>query len=139
MLFIIDLMIPHNGMNSINNNKTNHLAPRYAVFSFPPLTSSLLVLNILLNTMLSNTLSFLSSRNVNDQVSHPYKTTGKIIVLYILIFIRTSLLHKKNVHCLRKSPTHVTLPVRKINDIGTKACSKITDKMPRNDVKDKLK
>jgi hypothetical protein len=24
---------------------------------------------------------------VNDQVSHPYKTTSKIIVLYILIFI----------------------------------------------------
>jgi len=36
--------------------------------------------------MFSNTLSFLSSRNVGDQVSHPYKTTGKIIVLYILIF-----------------------------------------------------
>ena len=28
--------------------------------------------------MFSNTLSFLSSRNVNDQVSHPYKTTGKV-------------------------------------------------------------
>jgi len=36
--------------------------------------------------MFSNTLCFLSSRNVSDQVSHPYKTTGKIIVLYILIF-----------------------------------------------------
>jgi len=24
---------------------------------------------------------------VIDQVSHPYKTTGKIIILYILIFI----------------------------------------------------
>ena len=36
--------------------------------------------------MFSNTLSFLSSRNVNDQISHPYKTTRKIIVLYILIF-----------------------------------------------------
>jgi len=36
--------------------------------------------------MLSNTLSFLSFRNVSDQGSHPYKTTGKIIVLYILIF-----------------------------------------------------
>jgi len=35
--------------------------------------------------MFSNILSFLSSRNVNDQVSHPYKTIGKIIVLYILI------------------------------------------------------
>jgi len=36
--------------------------------------------------MFSNTLSFLSFRNVSNQVSHPYKTTGKIIVLYILIF-----------------------------------------------------
>ena len=41
-----------------------------------PVTSSLLGPNILLNTMFSNTLSFLSSRNVSDQVSHPYKTTG---------------------------------------------------------------
>jgi len=24
---------------------------------------------------------------MSDQVSHPYKTTGKIIVLYILIFL----------------------------------------------------
>ena len=42
-----------------------------------PITSSLLGPNILLNTLFSNTLSFLSSRNVTDQVSHPYKTTGK--------------------------------------------------------------
>jgi len=51
-----------------------------------PITSSLLDPNILLNTMFSNTLSLLSSRNVSDQVSQPYKTTDKIIVLYILIF-----------------------------------------------------
>ena len=51
-----------------------------------PVTSSLLRPNILLNTMFSNTTSFLSTRNVNDQVSHSYKTAGKIIVLYILIF-----------------------------------------------------
>jgi len=38
------------------------------------------------NTIFSNTLSFLSSLNVSDQVSHPYKPTSKIIVLYILIF-----------------------------------------------------
>ena len=45
-----------------------------------PVTSSLLGPNILLNTLFSNTPSFLTSRNVSDQVSHPYKTTGKIIV-----------------------------------------------------------
>ena len=66
--------------------RTDHLAPRYAVSSIPPVTSSLLGLNIPLNTIFSNTLSFLSSLNVSNQALHPYKTTGNIIVLYILIF-----------------------------------------------------
>ena len=52
-----------------------------------PVTSSLLGPNILLNTLFSNTLSLRSSLNVSDQVSHPYRTTGRITVLYILIFI----------------------------------------------------
>ena len=52
-----------------------------------PVTSSLLGPNILLNTLFSNTVRFLSSRNVSDQVSHPYNITGKIIVLYILILL----------------------------------------------------
>ena len=51
-----------------------------------PVTSSLLGPNILLNTLFSNILSFLSSRNVSDQVSYPYKTIGKIIYLYIFFF-----------------------------------------------------
>ena len=62
---------------------TDHLDPRYAISSIPP---SYLVpprSNILLNTIFSNTLSFLSSLNVSNQVSHSYKATGKIIVLYI--------------------------------------------------------
>ena len=55
-------------------------------FLHSPVTSSLLGPNILLSTLFTNTLSLRSSLNVSDQVSHPYKTTGKIIVLYILIF-----------------------------------------------------
>ena len=55
-------------------------------FLHSPVTPSLLGPNILLNTLFSNTLGLCSSRNVSDQVSHPYKTRGKIIVLYILIF-----------------------------------------------------
>src|SRR5215475_12252883 len=51
-----------------------------------PVTSSLLGPYTFLNTLFSNTLSLRSSLNVSDQASHPYKTTGKIIVLYILIF-----------------------------------------------------
>ena len=56
-------------------------------FLHSPVTSSLLGPNILLSTLFSNTLSLRSSFNVSDQVSHPYKTTGKIIVLYILILV----------------------------------------------------
>jgi hypothetical protein len=50
-----------------------------------PVTSSLLRPNILLSTLFSNTLSQSSSLKVRDQVSHPYRTTAKIIVLYIPI------------------------------------------------------
>jgi len=49
-------------------------------FFHSPVTSYLLGPNILLSTLFSNTLS------VSDQVSHLYKTTGKIRVMYILIF-----------------------------------------------------
>ena len=55
-------------------------------FLLSPVTSSLLGQNILLSTLFSNNLSMRSSLNIRDQVSHPYKTTGKIIILYILIF-----------------------------------------------------
>ena len=47
-------------------------------------TSSFLGPNIH-STLFSNTLSLRSYLNVSDQVSHPYKT-GKIVILYILIF-----------------------------------------------------
>ena len=38
------------------------------------------------HTILSKTPSLRSSLNVSNQVSHAYKTNGKIIVLYIFIF-----------------------------------------------------
>jgi hypothetical protein len=53
----------------------------------PPVTSSLFGPNILLSILFSNTLSLCSSLNVRDQVSHPYRTKGKLVVLYILIFM----------------------------------------------------
>jgi hypothetical protein len=52
-----------------------------------PVTSSLLYSNILLSTLFSYTLSLRSFLSVSDQVSHPYKTKGKFIVLYIFMFI----------------------------------------------------
>ena len=50
------------------------------------ITSSLLGPNILLSTLFSNALSLHSSLNVRDQASHPYKTTGNIIVVAYLKF-----------------------------------------------------
>jgi hypothetical protein len=55
-------------------------------FLHSPYISFLLGPNTL-NTLFSNTLSLRSSLNVSDQVLHLYKTTGKIIILCILIFI----------------------------------------------------
>jgi len=55
-------------------------------FLHSPFILSLLDPNILLSALLSDTLSLRYSLNVSDQVSHPYKTTSKIIVFYILIF-----------------------------------------------------
>jgi len=61
---------------------------KFLIMWFYPLPCylSLFGPNILLSTLFSNTLSLRSSLNVSDQVSHPYKTTDKIWVLYILIF-----------------------------------------------------
>jgi hypothetical protein len=47
---------------------------------FYPVTSYLFGPNILLSTLLSNTLSLCFPFNVRDQVSHPYRITDKIIV-----------------------------------------------------------
>ena len=60
-----------------------------SLFSFlhSPFTLSHLDPHILLDTLFLNTLSLCSSLDVDKQVSRPYKTKGKITVLYILIFI----------------------------------------------------
>jgi hypothetical protein len=57
-----------------------HFSPVYSYL--PPLK-----LNTFLSTSFSISLSLCPSFNVRDQVPNPYKTTGKITVLYILIFI----------------------------------------------------
>ena len=56
-------------------------------FLHSPVISSLLSPNMFLSTIFSKTLSLRSFLNVSDHVSHPYKTTGKVIFLYIIIFI----------------------------------------------------
>ena len=61
------------------------------IMQLPPLpcSSPLLDPDILHNTLFSNILSLRPSINVGDQVSHPYKTTGRIIVLgWRLLYIK---------------------------------------------------
>jgi len=53
-------------------------------FLHSSVTSSILGSDTL-NTLFSDTLSLRSSLSMSNQVLHPYKTTGKIIALYILI------------------------------------------------------
>ena len=81
-LFLLDLFT-----RTILREKYISLSSSLCSFLHYPVTSSLSGPNILLSTIFSNTLSLLSSLNVSNQVSHPYKTTDKIIVLYTCILI----------------------------------------------------
>ena len=80
-LILLDFII-----RTIMAEEYRSLSSSLCNFLHSPVTPFLLGPNTLLNTLFSNTLSLCSCLNVSDQVSHPYKTTGKIIVLYILIF-----------------------------------------------------
>jgi hypothetical protein len=73
--------------NNIRGAEYRSLNASFCNFLHSPVTSSLLSSNILLNTLFANTFSLRSSLNVRDQVSHPYNSRGKIIVLCFLIFI----------------------------------------------------
>jgi len=55
-------------------------------FLYSPVTSSVVGTNILLNTLFSNILNLRPSLNVNDQLSHPHKIKGKIVIMCILMF-----------------------------------------------------
>ena len=67
----------------LNNIEYRLLSSSLCNFLHFPVTSSLWVPNILISTLFFKTLSLRSSLNVSNQVSHPYKTTGKILDLYI--------------------------------------------------------
>ena len=80
-LILIDLMT-----RIILGEEYRPLSTSLCKFPYFPVTSSLSGPNILLRTLFSNTRSLRCSFSVGIQISHPYKTTGKIVVLYILIF-----------------------------------------------------
>ena len=72
---------------TILSEEQRSLSSSLCSFLHSTVTSFFLGSNILLSTLFSNILSLRSSLNVSDWASHPYKATGKITVLYILIFI----------------------------------------------------
>jgi hypothetical protein len=63
-----------------------------------PVTSSLFSQNIILSNLFSNILSLYFSLNVENQVPHSYKTTGKFITLNVPIF---TFLDRRRVDLLR--------------------------------------
>jgi uncharacterized membrane protein len=56
-------------------------------FLHPPVTSLLSSPNIHLSILFLNVLSLHFSLQIREQISHPYRTTGKTKFLYILIFL----------------------------------------------------
>ena len=79
-------LILHFITRTILGEQYRSLSSSLCSFQHSPVTSSPLGPNILLNTLFSSTVSISSSINVSDQVLHLYKTIGKLIVLYIVIF-----------------------------------------------------
>jgi hypothetical protein len=74
-----------NHINNIWHRGTNHEARHYAVFSsllLPPLRPRDLPQYLFLNA-----LSPCFFCNLRDQVSHPCRTTGEVIILLVLIFL----------------------------------------------------
>ena len=75
-LILLDFITP-----KIFGDEYRSLSSSLCSFLHSLVTSSLLCPNIL-NTLFTDTFSLRSSLNVSDQVSHSYKTTGKIVVMY---------------------------------------------------------
>jgi hypothetical protein len=52
----------------------------------PPATSSFLGPNVLLSSLFENTFNLCCSCSMRDKISYPYKITGKVVFMHILIF-----------------------------------------------------
>jgi hypothetical protein len=90
--FLLSPFVPHAPPTSssllynYNYNWRNVQITQLFLCSFlhSAVTPSLFGSNSLLSILFSNTLRLCSSLTVRDFVSHPYRTTGKVIVFYFL-------------------------------------------------------
>ena len=85
--FSTHLILPDLVIRMIIGEEYRSLSSLLCSLLYFHVTSSLLGTNILLSTVFPNTPSFISPSIWVTKFSHPYKTTGKIIVLHILIFV----------------------------------------------------
>jgi hypothetical protein len=69
--------------------------------SWPPHILKILLNIIILSTLFSNTLSLLSCLVLSNQDSHPYKTTGNIILMYILMLIYLGIKLQDKMFCTK--------------------------------------
>ena len=94
----------------------HYRSSRTSLYSFlqSPVNLSFVYPDILLNTLFLNTLFLCSSLSVRDQVSHPYKTTGKIIQDDQKVFVHLmNTIEKSDVHGLfLEHPLFMFLPQR---------------------------
>jgi hypothetical protein len=90
--------------------------PHCATSSILPSHHSSLIKMCFLRTLFLNTLSLCSSFSVRDQVSQPYKTTGRIVVLYSFSLLsRNERRLVKSPVCLSVCPPLITFePLRRI-------------------------
>jgi hypothetical protein len=80
-------------------------------FLRPLVTSSLFGPNILLSTLFSYILSLCSAHNVRDKISHPYRTTDKTVLLYILILcFQQQMRRQKDLDWMVASITRIQSP-----------------------------
>jgi len=95
------LILPNFSTQIIFHAEYRSLSSSLCSFLHSSVTSSLLSPNILLSALFSDILSLHSSLVVSDHVSYPYKTTGEIIVLYILNFPpKVSLIWRSSGACM---------------------------------------
>jgi len=93
------LIVLNLSTRTIFDEQYRSLSSSLCSFLHTPATSSLLGPNIFISNLLSSILSLCFCLIVSDQVSHPYKITVEIIVMYVLIFVFLDIKLEDQIFC----------------------------------------